>query len=400
MELLNELPQGWKWVKLGDVCSFEGGSQPEKSFFKYQPLPDYIRLVQIQDFRLSHVSVYIPKKYAKRTFNEDDVMIGRYGPPVFQILRGLSGAYNVALMKAVPKNDLSKDYLFYLLQESSIQDAVIGVSQRSAGQSGVDKRFLEELPVPIAPLPEQQRLAKLLSEKLAIIEQAKQKITAQLQAAQDLTAAYLREVFESEEAKGWEWIKFEEIADFKNGINFNASQKGSGLLTIDVFNMYSNSIYIENNEEFYRISGKINEEYLLNDNDILFVRSSVKKEGVGWTTLFKTHSENVTFCGFIIRARMKIECYQEFIVFYFRSQLARQEIIGKAGSSTITNISQENLKSCLIPLPPVDKQQEIAIYLTEKFKTVEQLKATLQSQLESINQLPAALLKQAFSGQL
>ena len=118
MELLNELPQGWKWVKLGDVCSFEGGSQPEKSFFKYQPLPDYIRLVQIQDFRLSHVSVYIPKKYAKRTFNEDDVMIGRYGPPVFQILRGLSGAYNVALMKAVPKNDLSKDYLFYLLNQT------------------------------------------------------------------------------------------------------------------------------------------------------------------------------------------------------------------------------------------------------------------------------------------
>ncbi len=171
-------------------------------------------------------------------------------------------------------------------------------------------------------------------------------------------------------------------------------------MTIDVLNMYSNSIYIENDNDFYRISGEINKEYLLNDNDILFVRSSVKKEGVGWTTLFKTHSENVTFCGFIIRARIKVDSYQEFIVLYFRSPLARQEIISKAGSSTITNISQEHLKSFLVPLPPPDKQKQLANYLSEKLATVEQLKATLQTQLDSINQLPTALLKQAFSGNL
>src|SRR5688572_27584092 len=88
-------------VKLGDVCSFIGGSQPPKSTFKTAPGPGYIRLVQIQDFRRSDFDVYIPIDEARRTFGVNDVMIGRYGPPVFQILRGLSGAYNVALMKAV-----------------------------------------------------------------------------------------------------------------------------------------------------------------------------------------------------------------------------------------------------------------------------------------------------------
>jgi type I restriction enzyme S subunit len=44
---------------------------------------------------------------------------------------------------------------------------------------------------------------------------------------------------------------------------------------------------------------------LLNTGDILFVRSSLKREGIGWASLFDGSPEPVTFCGFIIRARLK-----------------------------------------------------------------------------------------------
>jgi type I restriction enzyme S subunit len=113
------LPDGWRLVRLGDICSFVGGMQPPKYQFKSMSQPDYVRLVQIQDFRHADRAVYIPKDEAKRTFDETDVMIGRYGLPVFQILRGLSGAYDVALMKTVPHDGLLKDFLFYLLQASA-----------------------------------------------------------------------------------------------------------------------------------------------------------------------------------------------------------------------------------------------------------------------------------------
>ncbi|MFO5494166.1 MAG: restriction endonuclease subunit S, partial [Cuspidothrix sp.] len=106
--------QQCKKRKLGEVCELVGGMQPPKSAFINNPQAGYVRLVQIQDFRRSDMAVYIPENEAKRNFDESDVMIGRYGPPVFQILRGLSGSYNVALMKAEPKPDLLKDYLYYL----------------------------------------------------------------------------------------------------------------------------------------------------------------------------------------------------------------------------------------------------------------------------------------------
>jgi type I restriction enzyme S subunit len=108
---------GWEIKTLGDVCDFIGGSQPPKSCFEYVETPENIRLIQIRDYKSDKHIVFIPRKLAKRFCKSDDVMIGRYGPPVFQILDGLDGAYNVALMKAVPETSkLERDFLFYFLQ--------------------------------------------------------------------------------------------------------------------------------------------------------------------------------------------------------------------------------------------------------------------------------------------
>jgi type I restriction enzyme S subunit len=190
--------QMWPRRRLGEVCKFVGGTQPPKGTFKYSPQPGYVRLVQIQDFRRTDVPVYIPEEEASRRFETHDVMIGRYGPPVFQILRGLSGAYNVALMKTVPINGLLKEYLFYLLQEPTIQHAVITQSQRSAGQSGVQKTFLETLLVPIPSEPEQRRVVNHLDERIAAAEQTRKALEDQLTTINKVPAALLRRGFSGE----------------------------------------------------------------------------------------------------------------------------------------------------------------------------------------------------------
>jgi len=107
--------EGWKRFSLGEVCRFQGGSQPPKLTFISKTQNGYVRLIQIRDYKSDNNIVYIPKEKAKRLCKNDDVMIGRYGPPVFQILRGLEGAYNVALMKAMPDETvLTKDFLYHL----------------------------------------------------------------------------------------------------------------------------------------------------------------------------------------------------------------------------------------------------------------------------------------------
>lgn len=192
------LPVDWCWVKLGEVCKFIGGSQPDKGNFKYEPSSEYVRLVQIQDFRLSDVAVFIPEKMALRTFDVTDVMIGRYGPPVFQILRGLSGAYNVALMKTAPSERLDKDFLYFLLQWPEIQRDVIAQSQRSAGQSGVQKEYLEKYLIPLPPIYQQRQLATQLNEQMTAVSKARIAAEEELNTINALPAALLRRAFNGE----------------------------------------------------------------------------------------------------------------------------------------------------------------------------------------------------------
>jgi type I restriction enzyme S subunit len=186
--------KGWVATTLGNVCTFVGGSQPPKSVFSATKKAEYVRLIQIRDYKSDKNVVYIPRKLARRFCDERDVMIGRYGPPLFQILRGLEGAYNVALMKAVPDEaKVSHDFLFYFLKNSDILQYVIYHSQRAAGQIGLTKETLEPYPFAVPSLAIQKsvvetimkleeettRLAAIYQQKLAALEALKKSLLHQ-----------------------------------------------------------------------------------------------------------------------------------------------------------------------------------------------------------------------------
>ena len=177
-EIPYNLPVGWEWVRLGNIVNFIGGSQPPKNKFIYHEEKGYTRLIQIRDFKSEEFKTFVPNQYANRPFSKDDVMIGRYGPPVFQILRGLEGTYNVALMKADPIHLLiSKDYIYYLLQEPRIQKIVIAESERTAGQTGVRKELINAFVIGLPSLNEQHRIVKKVDQLMKYCDDLEQQLT-------------------------------------------------------------------------------------------------------------------------------------------------------------------------------------------------------------------------------
>ena len=173
-EIPFELPEGWAFLRLQSFVSFVGGNQPPKSTFEYKQTPNNIRLIQIRDYKSDKFKTFIPKDKAKRFCNATDVMIGRYGPPIFQILRGLEGAYNVALMKAIPDfNIMFNDYLYYLLQDRELLLMLEGLSDRTCGQDGINMYELNRYIVGIPPIAEQKRIVELLNNNLPIVDYIK-----------------------------------------------------------------------------------------------------------------------------------------------------------------------------------------------------------------------------------
>ena len=199
----------------------------------------------------------------------------------------------------------------------------------------------------------------------------------------------------------WMWTCLGNIAEFKNGINFNKDLKGNkGILTVDVLNMYSKGVFL-NLDGLYRVNKVVNQEYLLRDGDVLFVRSSVKREGIGWASAFKEIGEPVIFCGFIIRARFpKYRILPKYAVYFLRTDFARKLIIGKGSQVTITNISQNSLATIPFPLATTTEQQKIVEEIERRFSVADEVEKAIDNSLKQAERLRQSILKRAFEGKL
>jgi len=163
LDSVEAVPKGWRVSSFGEEVDFVGGSQPPSNTFEFEKTENNVRLLQIRDYKSEEFKTYIPKTLSKRHCEKEDVMIGRYGPPIFQILRGLEGSYNVALIKAQPKSsDILKSYLYYALKSRSLFYVIDLLSQRSAGQTEIDMNALKNYPFFVPPLSQQKEIVSVL----------------------------------------------------------------------------------------------------------------------------------------------------------------------------------------------------------------------------------------------
>lgn len=166
----------WRRFMVGDHITFSGGAQPPRSTFVDTPKDGYIRLIQIRDYKSDKFLTYIPIDKARKTCAEDDVMIGRYGPPIFQILRGIEGAYNVALIKAVPSKELDREFMFFFLCRDPLFEYIESFSRRTSGQTGIEMDRLKEYPLMLPSSDEQQKIVQVLTAADKEIEHLESKL--------------------------------------------------------------------------------------------------------------------------------------------------------------------------------------------------------------------------------
>ncbi|MCQ4320754.1 restriction endonuclease subunit S [Stutzerimonas stutzeri] len=150
---LGLVPKGWGVVPFLDACDLQGGAQPPAATFIDEPRDGYVRLLQIRDFSTDAHKTYIPDTGKLKKVTEDDVLIGRYGSAsgdkakdsLGRVCRGLSGSYNVALMKLCPVQ-VGREYAFQMVSDSSFYRYLQGVSSKAV-QSGFSKAELGQYKV-------------------------------------------------------------------------------------------------------------------------------------------------------------------------------------------------------------------------------------------------------------
>ena len=155
-----------------------------------------------------------------------------------------------------------------------------------------------------------------------------------------------------------------ELGSLKNGMNFSKEAMGIGFPFVNLQNIFGNNVIDVTNLGKAMASDSQLKDYNLLNGDVLFVRSSVKLEGVGEAALVPQNLENTTYSGFIIRFRDEYGLDNNFKRFLFGIESVRNQIMAQATNSANKNISQTVLENLCLKIPNKSEQEKIGLYFS------------------------------------
>ena len=388
-----KLPKGWQWRELGECAQLING----RAYLQHELLSEGTPVIRIQNLNGGDHWYYSnldlpPEKYC----DKGDLLFAwstTFGPYVWN---GKKSIFHYHIWKVLTFNLLDKNFAFYLLQRIT---ADIKATSHGASMLHVTKGAIEKWKIPLPPLPEQKRIVGILSDRLATIEQARAATAAQLAAAKALPAAYLRQVFDSPEAQKWKRKKLGDVTSTCSGSTPSRSRKDYyiGAIPWVKTGELKDSIVHETEEHISEMALRETSVKLLPVNTLL-VAMYGQGQTRGRTGLLTKPATTNQACFAILPNDSEFD--SKYLQLWFRHNYVRlrEETEGRGGNQP--NLNGELLREQIIDLPPLKRQREIIAKLMQLEQQVKTLQQSLQSQLDTINQLPAALIRQAFNGEL
>ena len=286
------------------------------------------------------------------------------------------------------KEYVHNEYVYYYLLYNNNE-----LNRRGNGVTfkEISKKVVESFPIIVPPLSVQHSIALELDSVQAMIDGYRQQIADLDALAQSIFLDTFGDPVSN--PKGWKIIPMGQLGDLKNGLNYDKGSKGIQLKIIGVGDFQNHkcltsfdcisSIGVEN----------LPKEYLLRNEDIVFVRSNGNKNLVGRCLEVYPNDAHIAFSGFCIRFRKTVDVMNKYLIALLTDNGFKAAYLLKSNGIGIQNINQKLLSSLPIPIPPKDLQQHFAAQID----SIENQKALLRRQLEDAETLMAERMQYYFS---
>ncbi|WP_052659597.1 restriction endonuclease subunit S [Bacillus alveayuensis] len=385
-----------KFVDLVSICDFQGGTQPPKKLWTKSIQEGYVRMLQIRDFTQGNVEPeYVPITKSIKFCTEDDVLIARYGASVGKILTGLSGAYNVAIMKTIPNTQkLLKRYLYYYLKSNIFQNFIKNVGGRSA-QAGFNKQDLSKLKIYLPSLEMQKKIVDILDQTNLLIEKRKQQILT----LSSLKKSIFLDMF-GDPITNRKELPIDKLGNLTTHVSSGVTPKGGSKSYIDkgiplirsqnvLVNELdlNNVVYISND-----VHQKMKRSQLLN-RDVLF---NITGASIGRSAVYegKDNLANVNQHVCIIRVNKRLNPY--YLSYFLNSDYFQKNIVATNNGATRQAFNYSQIKEFKLMLPDIDLQNEFE----RKIKIIDKMIKKLKEGLNDLEKLLDSLTQKAFNGDL
>ena len=406
------IPENWKWVRLGEVCEIKRGNGLTKNDFTDSGIP-CIHYGQIHKYykysthtTLSYTSEQVA--YKLKTVDYTDIIMVITSENINDVCKSIAWLGNYQIVTGghtvIIKHWINPLYLIYLFNSNCFQ---LQKNKIAKGMKVIEvsSEKLKHIIFPLPPLKEQERIVKKIDELMALcdkLEQEEEKLSALdkhladtlpksiLQYAvegklvpQDIhdepaSLLYDKIITEKETLikqgkikkekplppitddgipydipENWKWVRLGEVATINGGYAFKSGLfKNHGIRVIRISDFNENGL-INKNIVRYEYFDKLN-EYMLNKYNIIICMTGGT---VGKSLLIADVTEPMVTNQRV--ATIKIRTINEQYIHYVILSNLIQNIIQKAKLSTNDNISLDTIKCFPIPLPPLKEQERI-----------------------------------------
>ena len=293
---------------------------------------------------------------------------------------------------------LDNNFKRFLFGIESVRNQIMAQATNSANKN-ISQTVLENLCLKIPNKSEQEKIGLYFSnlDHLITLHQRKCEETKtlkkyMLQKMFPQNGHSVPEIRFSGFTEDWEQRKLGELGSLKNGMNFSKEAMGIGFPFVNLQNIFGNNVIDVTNLGKAMASDSQLKDYNLLNGDVLFVRSSVKLEGVGEAALVPQNLENTTYSGFIIRFRDEYGLDNNFKRFLFGIESVRNQIMAQATNSANKNISQTVLENLCLKIPNKSEQEKIGLY----FSNLDHLITLHQHKCEELQNIKKFMLKNMF----
>lgn len=412
-QALYDLPEGWEWVSFESLMYVKGGKrlpkdtgfQEEKTMFPYIRVSDFNDKGGINLSDLKYISEDVHNLIKNYTISSSDLYIsiaGTIGKTgiVPESLNGANLTENAAKLVIKDTSLLALRYL-YLFTLTNIFSEQAGLATKQVAQPKLALSRLSAINIPFPPLAEQTRIVEKLDAVLSRIDTAIDELQQSLALVDAMFKSGLDGVFEDVYAHS----AIKKLSELTTKIGSGATPKGGGsaykesgislIRSLNVHDLnfkYDGLAFIDDEQAKALSNVEVSSgDVLLNITGASIARCCIVPDGIlparvnqHVCILRPNHLLNSEFLNYLIVSPK------------FKSALLFQG----AGGATRQALTKAMIENFDIPLPTLDRQEEVIETIKQLNDKTTQLKTELTAKIDLFNQLKASILDGAFRGEL
>lgn len=406
--MTDRLPDGWRLKTLGEAATNVAA--------KYIPDPlDHFRYVGLEHIapdshcltKWGHSTEAIS---TKGVFRESDTLFGKLRPYLRKVAyANFDGvcSTDILILRAGP--ELIPTFLFRVLSSEgaikhSVESSAGNVMPRTSWKDMADFQF------PVPPKPEQQKIASVLTSVDEVIE----KTEAQISKLHDLKDGMMQELLtkgightEFKDSpvgripQDWDVSTYREVLSrIDSGWSPNCIEKPpvAGQWGVLKVSAVTRGKFIESESKTLPSEIEPREPIRIAKGDILLTRANGVAELVGKCVKVDAEPKSkLMMSDKILRLSPSRRIYPDFLLHVFNSDATRRQIENSwGGSSGQKNISQADIKSFYLPLPPLNEQQSIGAAISSTDRRIIVTEQKLQRQ----KSIKKALMQDLLTGKV